>query len=141
MRQETEGPQAVIDRDQDHAALAIGFAVKFLFMAKAAHERAAVDPESHRQHLPLLRGPNVQIQAVLGNIGLVLRLIIKFLSVERIFVFILHAAVGKTACGTNAFPGLQRHRRVPAQRAYGRLGVRNAKEDAAAILFHALQDA
>ena len=49
MRQESEGTETIVDRYQNHTALAVSCSIKLRFMAEAMHECTAVNPESDRQ--------------------------------------------------------------------------------------------
>ena len=47
--QESEGAETIVDRYQNHTALAVSCSVKFGFVAESMQERAAVNPECNRQ--------------------------------------------------------------------------------------------
>ena len=70
MRQEAEGPHAVVEGDDDHALLGQGVAVADRHVAAAFVVGAAIDPHHHRQLLAGLgrRGEDVQVEAVLRHL-------------------------------------------------------------------------
>ena len=140
MGQKAHGPQAVVDGDQDHAPSAVSRAVELLLVAEAAHKGAAVDPEGHGQPcIPAFgRGPDIQIEAVLADGGLIDGLVVKFFSVEGIGEALLHAAVGKARCGVDALPALGRHGPVPAQLPHRGLRVGDPQKQGVTLLLQSL---
>ena len=67
MREIAEHAEAIVDRDDDHAALGEARAVVQRLAAGARDERAAVDPDEHRRLARLGGRPDVERQAVLAH--------------------------------------------------------------------------
>ena len=124
VRQKPERPQAIVDRHHDGSALRQRRAVVDRTRAVAPGERATVNPDHHRPALVdrLGRGPHVQVETVLAE--LVDPPVVERPGLTRH----LHARRPVDDGFVEGLPGHHRLRRLEAQLADGRRGVRNAEK-------------
>src|SRR5450759_4434264 len=118
MREEAEGSEPIVERDDDRALFREPRTVVAFFAAESGEETAAVNPYHHwaprRVCVQRIR-PDVEKEAILGDAGR-----------ERIDVavrLVLHAVVAELTCGPHIAPVLRGLRRLPAQLTDGRCGV------------------
>ena len=119
----SEGPEPVVDRHQDDALARQRRSVVDRQRARAAGERAAVDPDHHRQAvvLRLCRGPDVEVEAVLAHFA-------HGLGVEAAFpVGRLHARGRLDERVVGRSPGCDGLGWPESEVALRRLGVRDAE--------------
>ena len=87
-----------------------------------------------------LRYPDVEVQAVLGNIGIRVPHLLA-LEARKVLVALLETAVGHRARVEDALPRLDGHGLPEAQRPDGRLGKRDAEKDVHVAAEHIPVDA
>ena len=118
VREEPEHPEAVVDRDEDDALLRERLAVVARLGPAASLEAATVDPDHHGCLGGLGGGVDVDRQAVLAELG-------ELDVVEDARLDARRTGLGRVA---HAVPRLHRLRRLPAQLADRRRGIRHADE-------------
>ena len=92
MRQKAEHPAAVVDGNQNDAALCVFRTIKLLLTGISAPEASSVNPECYRELFTpgLRRRPDIQVQAVLAHGRDKRRIIVEF--------FVEHTAPGCLLC-------------------------------------------
>ena len=120
MHEESEGPESIVQRDDDRALPRERPGIVALLAAEPREEAAAVDPHHDGTSPAGVWRPDVQVQAVFG--------LADGVGVDVAVRLVLHAVVSEMARVTHARPAGDRLRRAPAQVADGWDGVRDALE-------------
>ncbi len=128
--EEAEGVDPIVDGDKDNSPPGHVLAVELLLAAGAVHEGPAVNPEHHRQLIAgsgALRGPDIQVQAVLAVGGH--WHIVELLAVEVQAAQVrLGAGAAELLTAQHTIPGLVLLRAAKAQLTHRRRGVGYAPE-------------
>jgi hypothetical protein len=122
MNEEAEDSQPVVHGDHDHALLRQISAILPRFRRGACNESSTVDPNHYRQLRTrrLCGNPYIQGQAIFAAGGIAKSHVAENIALQ---------AVRAEVCGlADAGPFRGSHRRLPAQIADWRHGVRNSKE-------------
>ena len=144
MSKETEDPDPVIDRHQDHVLRTEGCAVEFLLTAIPPGETTSVNIECHREGTSILRTvrhPDIQIQAVLAHRGYIFFFRIEFLVVSgapwRFRVrHILGAHITERIRHILSVPVFNRFRPFPSHLSDRRLSIGNPPENGITVQFN-----
>ena len=126
MGQVAEGPEPVVDADEDDAPVRDPGAVVERVMTPAEVETATVNPNHDRQVLSTRRSPDIEGKTVLAGGG-------QLAAAHRRERGWLRTNVAERLRVANAVPRGRGSRRTPAQVADGRCRVRDAAEDVGTI--------
>src|SRR5436190_19702068 len=125
MREESEGAEPIVQRDDDRALLGESSTIVALFTAEPGPESAAVDPDQYggsgtsdagRRKRERAR-PDVEVETILRHTG--------FEWIDVGVRLVLYTVPSELLCSSDSTPSLWRLRRFPTELAHRWRGVRN----------------